>query len=156
MLHEIANQPLSLGYSLLVSFIGILMVFLELIILAGMIKISSAVLRAVTAKKDTPKAASAPAPAAPAAAPAPAAEPAFIAAPPLVLADVDAPSAAAVMAIVSEKTGIPLNHLAFHSIKGQIAMQGVDDREAAVIMALTANQLGKPVNKLIFKSIKEI
>ena len=157
MLHSIANQPMGLGSSLLLSFIGIMMVFLELIILALMIQISSKVLRAVTGKKaEAPKA---PAPAsadAPAPAPAPAAEPAFIAAPPLELSDVDAPSAAAIMAIVSEKTGVPLNHLAFHSIRGKIAMEGVDDRDAAVIMALTAHQLGKPVNKLIFKSIKAI
>lgn len=155
MLHSIANQPMGLGSSLLLSFIGIMMVFLELVILALMIQISSEVLRAVTGKKaEAPKA---PAPAAvPAPAPAPAAEPAFIAAPPLELSDVDAPSAAAIMAIVSEKTGVPLNHLAFHSIRGKIAMEGVDDRDAAVIMALTAHQLGKPVNKLIFKSIKAI
>ena len=155
MLHSIANQPMGLGSSLLLSFIGIMMVFLALIILALMIQLSCKVLRAVTGKKaEAPKA---PASAdAPAPAPAPAAEPAFIAAPPLELSDVDAPSAAAIMAIVSEKTGVPLNHLAFHSIRGKIAMEGVDDRDAAVIMALTAHQLGKPVNKLIFKSIKAI
>ena len=140
------SVPMGLGNSLLLSLIGMLVVFMELIILAFIITLISKAVRAATERGEQ---APAPAAAAPAAAPP-------VAAPGLTLTDVDAPSAAAVMAIVSDKTGIPLNHLAFHSIKGVIEMDGVEERDAAVIMALVANKLGKPVNKLIFKSIKKV
>ncbi|WP_274953738.1 OadG family transporter subunit [Angelakisella massiliensis] len=152
------SVPMGLGNSLLLSLIGMLVVFMELIILAFIITLISKAVRAATERGEQAPAPAAAAPAPVAAAPAAAAPVAAapVAAPGLTLTDVDAPSAAAVMAIVSDKTGIPLNHLAFHSIKGVIEMDGVEERDAAVIMALVANKLGKPVNKLIFKSIKKV
>lgn len=151
MLREVANISMGLGDSLLLSGIGMLVVFMELIILALMIRVMSKVISSVTGKSK--EAAPAVAVAAPAAVPA---APALCAAPALTLTDVSEPAAAAVMAIVSDKTGIPLSRLAFHSIKGVIEIEGATDEEAAVIMALTADKIGVPVNKLVFKSIKKI
>ena len=146
MLREVANIPMGLGDSLLLSGIGMLVVFMELIILALMILLMSKVMAAVTGGSQA---------AAPAAAPAVAPVP-VCAAPALTLTDVSEPTAAAVMAIVSHQTGIPLNRLAFRSIRGVVDIQGASDEEAAVIMALTADKMGVPVNKLVFKSIKRI
>lgn len=154
------NVPMALGDSLVLSGIGMLVVFLELVLLAGLIVVVSKMIRSLS-KKDLPAEAigvipaTVPVPAAiPAPAPVASPVPAYAAPVPLTLADVDEPTAATVMAVVSHQSGIPLNHLNFRSIKGQIALEGVEEREAAVIMALTAHQLNKPVNKLIFKSIK--
>lgn len=148
---------LTLGQSLILSVIGMFMVLLELAILAVMIIILSKVLNAVLGSKK-------PAPAAPAAAPAPAPKapaPAAPAAAPrpagLVLENVDEPSAAMVMAIVSDKTGIPLNHLDFHSIKGApVALEGVDDQTAAAVMAIVSKETGVPLSRLSFNSIKKV
>ena len=111
MLFEKANETLTVGESLLLSGIGILVVFLELIILALLILgISKLISRAAQRKLD--KEETAPAPAAPSA---PAAKPAL---PPIVdLVGVDEPTAAVVMALVADRSGIPLERLAFRSIR---------------------------------------
>ena len=142
---------LTFGQSLVLSGIGMLVVLMELAILAVMIIILSKVLGAVLGDKKP--AAPAPAPAAPAAAPAaPAPRPAG-----LVLENVDEPSAAMVMAIVSDKTGIPLNHLDFHSIKGApVALEGLDDQTAAAVMAIVSKETGIPLSRLSFNSIKKV
>lgn len=148
---------LTFGQSLVLSGIGMLVVLMELAILAVMIIILSKVLGAVLGdKKPAPApaaAAPAPAPAAPAAVPAaPAPRPAG-----LVLENVDEPSAAMVMAIVSDKTGIPLNHLDFHSIKGApVALEGLDDQTAAAVMAIVSKETGIPLSRLSFNSIKKV
>lgn len=149
------SVPMALGDSLLLSGIGILMVFFELALLAGLIMIISKVIRDISGKDKAAVAVSAPTPVA---TPAPVVEVSAPAALPtsLTLTDVDEPTAATVMAVVSHQTGIALNHLAFRSIKGTVELNGVEERDAAVIMALTAHQLQKPVNKLVFKSIKKI
>ncbi len=142
---------LTFGQSLVLSGIGMLVVLMELAILAVMIIILSKVLGAVLGDKKP--AAPAPAPAAPAAVPAaPAPRPAG-----LVLENVDEPSAAMVMAIVSDKTGIPLNHLDFHSIKGApVALEGLDDQTAAAVMAIVSKETGIPLSRLSFNSIKKV
>lgn len=149
---------LTFGQSLLLSGIGMLVVLLELAILAVMIIILSKALDAVLGGKKPAPAASAAAPAPVPAAPAPAAAPAAAPRPAgLVLENVDEPSAAMVMAIVSDKTGIPLNHLDFHSIKGApVALEGVDDQTAAAIMAIVSQETGVPLSRLSFNSIKKV
>ena len=145
---------LTFGESLTLSGIGMLVVLMELSILAVMIIVLSKVLGAVTGGKKAPAAAvPAPAPAAAPAAPAPApARPAG-----LVLEGVDEASAACVMAIVSDRSGIPLNRLAFHSIKAApVVLEGLDDETAAVVMALVSRESGIPLNRLSFNSIKKV
>ncbi|MBQ2775564.1 MAG: OadG family protein [Clostridia bacterium] len=109
-----------LAFALPVAFFGILMVFLLLILLAVCIMIISRVVRAgesISAKKskkgpDTEMTA-------PAAATAPSGSPlpATQSEGSLDLVDVDEPTAAVIMAIVSNQSGIPLNRLLFKSIK---------------------------------------
>ena len=72
------------------------------------------------------------------------------------LIDVDEPTAAVVMALVSDRSGIPLERLAFKSIKGITELVDVDERTAATIMAIVSNESGIPLNRLNFKSIKKV
>lgn len=109
-----------LVFALQVSLFGILMVFLLLIILAVLIMIISRVVRLgenIAAKKGKKNADSdAPAPAQQAAAagtPLPGTQSQGT----LDLDGVDEPTAAVIMAIVSDESGIPLNRLLFKSIK---------------------------------------
>ena len=61
------------------------------------------------------------------------------------------------MAIISDRTGIPLNRLAFHSIKGAPAvLEGIDEETAAVVMAIISKETGIPMNRLSFNSIKKV
>ena len=57
MLREVANIPMGLGDSLLLSGIGMLVVFMELVILALMIRVMSKVIGSVTGKSKEMKAA---------------------------------------------------------------------------------------------------
>ena len=144
------SVPLPFAESLTLSVIGIFIVFLELILLAGMIIMISKVMGVITNKKVVVK--ETPLTTIPQIAPTP-----VVATPHgLTLVDIDEPTAATVMAVVSHQTGIPLNRLDFHSIKGVIQLEKVEERDAAVIMALVADKLNKPVNKLIFKSITQV
>ena len=157
---------LSFGESLLLSAIGMCVVLLELAILAVMIIILSKVLTSVAGGSKTAAAAAAPAPSAPgpAAAPAPAPAPVAPVAPAapvrpagLVLENVDEATAAMVMAIVSARTEIPLNHLNFHSIKGAPGvLEGLDDQTAAAVMAIVSKESGVPLSRLSFNSIKKV
>ncbi len=101
------KAPMSLPQALLVALIGIAVVLFELGLLTLIIQILSKAIRAFTKKKPGPEPA-APAPAAPAAKNAPDT---------LELEDVDEPTAAVIMAIVSDRCGIPLNRLSFKSIR---------------------------------------
>ena len=154
---------LSFGESLLLSVIGMCVVLLELAILAVMIIILSKVLTSVAGGSKTAAAAAAPAPAppVPAAAPAPPPAPVAPAAPVRppgpVLENVDEATAAMVMAIVSARTEIPLNHLNFHSIKGApVVLEGLDDQTAAAVMAIVSKESGVPLSRLSFNSIKKV
>lgn len=115
-----ANMPLGekLVFALEVSLFGMAMVFALLIILALCIKLISAVVRfgentAAKTKGKNGKADAAEAAAAPSTAPLPDTQSQGT----LVLEGVDEPTAAVIMAIVSNESGIPLNRLLFKSIK---------------------------------------
>lgn len=70
----------------------------------------------------------------------------------------DLKTASMAMAIVSHESGIPLNRLAFKSIKlvDDVELYKTDDKTAATIMAIVSHQSGIPLDRLVFKSIKLI
>lgn len=75
------------------------------------------------------------------------------------LIDTDEETAAVIMAIVSEKTGVSLKNLDFKSIKclsHTPALSGVSDEEAAVVMAITSHMTKIPLQNLSFNSIRLI
>ena len=67
-------------------------------------------------------------------------------------------TAATIMAIVSHESGIPLERLAFSSIRlvDSLELYKTDDKTAAAIMAIVSHQSGIPLDRLVFKSIKLI
>lgn len=67
-------------------------------------------------------------------------------------------TAATIMAIVSHDSGIPLERLAFNSIRlvDNLELYKTDDKTAATIMAIVSHQSGIPLDRLVFKSIKLI
>lgn len=114
IIKNIPNNLELTGSMLIVALVGILIVLVELGILAVLIQGISKIVRALegaVSKKSTAPAAAAPAPAA-----APVAAPAAPSAG-VQLVGVDEPTAAVIMAIVSNESGIPLNRLSFKSIK---------------------------------------
>lgn len=108
------NMTIGIGDGLLYSLLGLLVVFFALFLIMCIIK-----LMWVFEKKEQPAApAAAPAPAAvPAPAPAAAPAPAPGCAGELKLYDTDDRTAAMIMAIVADETGIPINELRFKSIR---------------------------------------
>ncbi len=65
--------------------------------------------------------------------------------------------AAVIMAIISHKTGIPLERLCFKYISRlnqEPELVNIEEQDAAVIMAITADKLGISLDNLIFNSIK--
>ena len=155
---------LTMSETMFVAVAGILVVLLELAILAVLIVFLSKIFRAIEGKVSSgseetvsvKEITAAPA-AAPVAAPAPAAAPAVAYAPGSIqLIDVDEPTAAVVMALVSDQTGIPLERLWFKSIKGITELVDVDERTAATIMAIVSKESGIPLDRLNFKSIKKV
>ncbi len=156
---------LTMPETLLVAVAGILVVILELALITVIILGISKTMRAIEGKLSksgeeapeatvTPVPAAAPssvAPAAPAAAPA-----AYVPAGSIQLIDVDEPTAAVVMALVSNQSGIPLERLAFKSIRGITELVDVDERTAATIMAIVSKESGIPLNRLSFKSIRKV
>ena len=110
-----ANLKMPLSDALATSLIGITTVICILAIIAVLIILVSKVIRAVEgmAKKKVPEAPVAAAPAAPAGVP----MPAGMNQGELELINTDEKTAAIIMAIVSDKSGIPLNRLSFKSIK---------------------------------------
>ena len=111
IIKNIPNNLELTGSMLIVALVGILIVLVELaVLIQGISKIVRALEGAVSKKSAAP-AAEAPAPAA-----APVAAPAAPSAG-VQLVGVDEPTAAVIMAIVSNESGIPLNRLSFKSIK---------------------------------------
>ncbi|MGN1442860.1 MAG: OadG family protein [Acutalibacteraceae bacterium] len=110
------SMKMGIGEALMTAVIGISTVLMILTIIAVLIMLVSKVIRLIEAK--TAKPAETGAPASPTAAP-----PAAVPLPDtesqgeLILENVDEPTAAVIMAIVSNKSGIPLNRLSFKSIK---------------------------------------
>lgn len=65
--------------------------------------------------------------------------------------------AAVIMAITSDKTGIPLERLCFKSISRlnqECVLENIEEQDAAVIMAIIANKTGINLENLSFNSIK--
>ena len=151
---------LTMSETMFVAVAGILVVLLELAILAVLIVFLSKIFRAIEGKVSSGSEETVSVkeiPAAPVAAPAPAAAPAVAYAPGSIqLIDVDEPTAAVVMALVSDQTGIPLERLWFKSIKGITELVDVDERTAATIMAIVSKESGIPLDRLNFKSIKKV
>ena len=105
-----------IGEAILHSVVGITTVIIILAVIAGLIILVSKAIRALEAKTAGKKAAataSSPAAAAPAGIP----MPAGMNQGELELINTDEKTAAVIMAIVSDKSGIPLNRLSFKSIK---------------------------------------
>ena len=110
-----ANLKMPLSDALATSFIGITTVIIILAIIAILIILVSKVIRAIegAAKKKAPEASAVAAPSVPAGVP----MPAGMNQGELELINTDEKTAAIIMAIVSDKSGIPLNRLSFKSIK---------------------------------------
>lgn len=140
-----------------IAAVGILVVMFELAIIAVSIFLISKVVRTFVKKEDSDSAESS-ASSAPAAVPAPVPAPAAVPATPsgIELSGVDEPTAAVIMALVSDKSGIPLSNLRFRSIKKVLELTNVEEPEAAVIMALVSHESGIPLERLSFKSIKKV
>ena len=112
-----ANLKMPLADALATSLIGITTVICILAVIAVLIILVSKVIRAIesAATKKTPAASAAATPAA--SAPAGVPMPAGMNQGELELVNTDEKTAAVIMAIVSDKSGIPLNRLSFKSIK---------------------------------------
>lgn len=154
---------LTMSETLLVAVAGIIVVILELALITVLILGISRIMRSIESKlsggnAELPEATVTPvsvsSPASPAAAPA--AAPVAYAAGSVQLIDVDEPTAAVVMALVSNRSGIPLERLSFKSIRGITELVDVDERTAATIMAIVSKESGIPLNRLSFKSIKKV
>lgn len=120
------SYNLTFGESLTMAGIGMLVVFMELIILALIIMLMGKVVSSIAGKKGN---------AAPAAKAAPAAAPAKAAAP-----------AAAVRTLVA----------GYNVLKPVLALCGVDEPTAAMVMAITADKLGTQPSELFFRAIRAI
>lgn len=109
------NMKMPLGEALMVSLIGLMTVVIILAVIALLIILISKVIRTIesAASKSTP----APAVSVPAPAPAAIPMPAGMNQGELELIGTDEKTAAVIMAIVSNKSGIPLNRLSFKSIR---------------------------------------
>lgn len=154
------KEFLTMSETMLVAVAGIAVVLLELAILAVLIVLLSKIFKAIESRftssdEEVTVIESAPA-APPAATPAAAPAVSYGTANGIQLIDVDEPTAAVVMALVSNQSGIPLERLAFRSIKGITELVDVDERTAATIMAIVSNESGIPLNRLNFKSIKKV
>lgn len=105
---------MNVSTALIIAASGFIVVFLMLAALWGAIVVVSKVLNAILPKAKPAPAAAAPAPAPAPAAPAPAGG---MYGGEVALIDVDEKTAACIMAIVSNETGIPLSELIFKKIK---------------------------------------
>lgn len=156
---------LTMSETMLVAVAGIIVVLLELALLAVLIVLLSKIFRAIEGRfisnpaEEASSAAVPPSASAPAAAPV-AAPAASAAVQGIQLIDVDEPTAAIIMAIVSNESGIPLENLSFKSIRclapAGLELVDVDEDTAAVIMAIVSNESGIPLEKLSFKSIRKV
>ena len=153
---------LTMSETLFVAVAGVLVVMAELALITVLILGISKILRSIEGKltngnEEAPEVKVTPvAPSDPVAPAAPAAPVAYIPAGSIQLIDVDEPTAAVVMALVSNQSGIPLERLMFKSIKGITELVDVDERTAATIMAIVSKESGIPLNRLSFKSIRKV
>ena len=153
----LANQTITIGDSLLIALVGIAVVLIELALLAVIIMLLSKTIRLLEHKGARDNKAAVQPVETPQVIPIQAA-PAAVTAPPAViengilLVDTDEQTAAMLMAIVSDQTGIPLERLHFQSIR-QVT---VDSKTQAVLLAIISDKTGIPADRLIIKSIKAI
>ncbi len=156
---------LTMSETMFVAVAGIIVVLLELAILAVLIVFLSKIFRAIEGRVSSSPAEpiAEDAPSAPAAAPAQAVSvslPAVTAPGGLRLIDTDERTAAVVMALVSDQSGIPLEKLYFKSIRclapAGLELEGVDENTVATIMAIISDESGIPLERLSFKSIKKV
>ena len=153
----LANQTITIGDSLLIALVGIAVVLIELALLAVIIMLLSKATRLLEHKGARDNKAAVQPVETPQVIPIQAA-PAAVTAPPAViengilLVDTDEQTAAMLMAIVSDQTGIPLERLHFQSIR-QVT---VDSKTQAVLLAIISDKTGIPADRLIIKSIKAI
>ena len=158
------SYNLTFGESLTMAGIGMLVVFMELIILALIIMLMGKVVSSVAGKKGNAAPA---AKAAPAAAPAKAAAPAAavrtlvagynVLKPVLALCGVDEPTAAMVMAITADKLGIQPSELSFRAIRAielPEDLGGLKPEEAAELVSKCAADNGFTLDTVTIKSIK--
>ena len=156
------KEFLTMPETLLVAVAGILVVIAELALITVLILGISKMMRSIEERlsgsiAEAPEASVTPVPvSAPAPAAAPAAAPVAYAPGRVQLIDVDEPTAAVVMALVRNQSGIPLDRLAFKSIRGITELVDVDERTAATIMAIVSKESGIPLDRLSFKSIKKV
>lgn len=106
-----SEDAMTISKALLVALVGFITVVILLAVIALFIKFIAFIFSLLTKKK------AAPAPAAAKSVPAPAAKPAKALRSEIKLIDVDEPTAAVIMALVSHNSGIPLEKLDFKSIK---------------------------------------
>lgn len=158
---SLLEMQLGWGDTLKTSGVGFVIVLIVLAFIAVLIKLISGVFSKTIGKEKTETKTNAPSEApAPVTASAPVAVPATPVTPGyLRLEGVSEANAAVIMALVSHQTGIPLNRLAFHSIKclqDSVELIDVDEPTAAVIMAIVSDASGIPLERLDFSSIRLI
>ena len=154
------SYNLTFGESLTMAGIGMLVVFMELIILALIIMLMGKVVSSIAGKKGNAAPA---AKAAPAAAPAPAAAVRTLVAgynvlkPVLALCGVDESTAAMVMAITADKLGAQPSELSFRAIRAielPENLGGLKPEEAAELVSKCATENGFTLDTVTIKSIK--
>lgn len=154
---------LTFGESLTMSGIGILVVFLELVILAVIVLLMGKIVSSVAGKKGNaaPAAKAAPAAAPKAAAPAAAVRTLVagynVLKPVLALCGVDEPTAAMVMAITADKLGTQPSELSFRAIRAielPENLAGLKPEEAAELVSKCATENGFTLDTVTIKSIK--
>ncbi len=158
------SYNLTFGESLTMAGIGMLVVFMELIILALIIMLMGKVVSSIAGKKGNAAPA---AKAAPAAAPVKAAAPAAavrtlvagynVLKPVLALCGVDEPTAAMVMAITADKLGTQPSELSFRAIRAielPENLGGLKPEEAAELVSKCATENGFTLDTVTIKSIK--
>ena len=147
------SYNLTFGESLTMAGIGMLVVFMELIILALIIMLMGKVVSSIAGKKGN---------AAPAAKAAPAAVRTLVAGynvlkPVLALCGVDEPTAAMVMAITADKLGAQPSELSFRAIRAielPENLGGLKPEEAAELVSKCATENGFTLDTVTIKSIK--
>lgn len=155
---SLLKMGMSWGETLKTSVVGFIIVLVVLAAIACLIMLISKIINGMSGVgKKTEAKAEVKAEATKTEAPAPVAAPADPGY--LRLEGVSEANAAVIMALVSHQTGIPLNRLAFHSIKclqDSVELIDVDEPTAAVIMAIVSNTSGVPLERLDFTSIRLI
>lgn len=153
----LAGKALGLTDALMVSGVGIVVVMAELALLAVLVFLLSKLVSTLVSRKndgaDSTEAFTADTPTATSAVSQPASTGS------VALSGVDEPTAAVIMANVSNHTGVALEHLDFKAIRlldTPLELIGVDEPTAATLMAIVSHQTGIPLEKLDFRRIRSL